>query len=682
MSIRRPYKWLGAQRYGYDNNRANQLLTFKAFASPSGVANLDSDLTINGSTVTASYVYYGGDASASGWSPRVGGEDLSLVPVATPPTYNDGSPLLGTDDDSVKFNGSDYFKDTSNTACQIGTEDFVLEVIWKSIREDKYIIDTVATNGYIVLTSSGGTIKINLNDDDGAANITSAAVTESTWNHGICFANRDEVSVNGSQWYINGVASGSGVDISAVEKTLVSTSFSIGANIAGLFPATSNLAYCAMWKKASWHQAGAAGPTEWATIAATRFAQLTGTYPQVAAGTALPTTATRTYPAYLDKVESDGTSKLYQVGAEWMRQCSRKDANGVELKGYLPEPAIQNVALQTEDASTTWALLDAGDTFDLNAINAPNGETTMDGFIADSTDGEHGISQAMTLTATSTAISCYAKKGNKTWVCIEDSTIADCKAFFDVDNGVVGAAPGAGIDALYIEPGKNNDTVRCIAIVTGTAAAHTIKFKSANADGDDDFAGDGSTVNTYMWGFQVECNGLGYATSYVPNTTSANTRLKDELEYVAGANIGGEDVGQGTIAFDWLSPGSYVPVAGYLPRMISLNDGGSINDRVESYLGNSGYLVGIMRASGGNNGDASVSSNMNDNIIKNIRWNYSTNSYSVFEGSTQSTIDTSCDIPDDLDNIYIGSSTPSATAQPACLISNLRIYKEPTEGGS
>ena len=40
---------------------------------------------------------------------------------------------------------------------------------------------------------------------------------------------------------------------------------------------------------------------EWATIAAERFAKLTGMYPQLAAGTAMPTTATRTYPAYLDK---------------------------------------------------------------------------------------------------------------------------------------------------------------------------------------------------------------------------------------------------------------------------------------------------------------------------------------------------------------------------------------------
>ena len=75
-----------------------------------------------------------------------------------------------------------------------------------------------------------------------------------------------------------------------------------------------------MWKHASWMQAGAAGPAEWAVIAKERFQKLSGIYPQIARGTATPTTATRAYEAYLKKYNAvTGYNELYYVGDEWLR---------------------------------------------------------------------------------------------------------------------------------------------------------------------------------------------------------------------------------------------------------------------------------------------------------------------------------------------------------------------------
>ena len=46
------------------------------------------------------------------------------------------------------------------------------------------------------------------------------------------------------------------------------------------------------------------------------------------------------------------------------------------------------------------------------------------------------------------------------------------------------------------------------------------------------------------------------------------------------------------------------------------------------------------------------------------------------EKNTDGTIDTTADIPDDLDTIGIGRSN-AGSFQPACLIRNLRIYSDP-----
>jgi len=679
MSIRRPYKWLGAQRYGYENNRANQLLTFKAFASPSGVANLSSDLTINGSTVTASYVYYGGDASASGWSARVGGEDLSLVSVATPPTYNDGSPLLGADDDSVKFNGSDYFIAGNQTFGNITTEDFVIEGIIKidPASAPRFLNKYGANQGYFAGCSSSA-IRVQFGDSVTAKAITSLVLSDYCWHHFLCFVNKDEASVNGSQLYVNGIASGVGVDVSSVGSISRNVALQLGSSFNTY---DENLAYCAMWKKASWHQAGAAGPTEWATIAATRFAQLTGTYPQVAAGTALPTTATRTYPAYLDKVESDGTSKLYQVGAEWMRQCSRKDANGVELKGYLPEPAATNnftYSEQFNDAAWTKVRLTS---VSANAIAAPNGELTADGVIANTTDSTHTISQSVTHIASNNVASVWAKSGDKTWLRISTTaaTPGAASCYFDLNNCAVGTGTNA---TGYIED-WGNGWCRCIISYTGDGTGALLVFSSGEADGDITFAGDDVTVNTYLWGAQHETTGLGYATSYIPTTTAAATRLKDELKYVAGANIGGEDVGQGTIACSVLFP-SYDLVASST-YFFSLSDGGSAADRLYLYMaGATDQVIAGTQASGGNAGTAAVNPAIvspTDNYIHNLIVNYETNRLILICDSANSNIDTSVDIPDDIDTMHVGMLTTDAN-HAGCLLSNIRIYKEPTTGGN
>ena len=95
---------------------------------PPSIANLPAALTINGITVMPTLRYNVGDANGTNWAPWGYGETLTLQ-AGTAPTYNNGSPLLGSVDDSVKFNAGGYYQAGNNTFADITTEDFVVEVI-------------------------------------------------------------------------------------------------------------------------------------------------------------------------------------------------------------------------------------------------------------------------------------------------------------------------------------------------------------------------------------------------------------------------------------------------------------------------------------------------------------------------------------------------------------------------
>lgn len=789
--------------------RGGSIEAFKTFQmnSLSGVDNLDPNLTINGTTVTPKFRYKLGDADATDLTPWGYGETLSRVSVATPPTYNDGSPGLGVNDDSCKFNASDYYKKTSATASQFTTGDIVIEVVWKNVDATQYIMTTQTTTGIYLYSSTSGTgnIKLKITDADGNVNVDSAtdSAPGGTWNHGLVFLNRDEASTNGSQWYINGVSSGTGVDVSAVEKTLADTDFSIGDGVLPAIPYSSNIAYLAAWEQASWHQAGSAGPQEWAAIAAERFAKLTGIYPSKfkrtnvitdgdmeATGTAawtaadstlskdttaplnqgtqhlritstantfyasqnilkvgatyritgaarsvsgsavpsvstgvaglwtgttstdwqefdikaesghiglflgspsnhpgvvdfdnvvvelqsdIPVVKTRAYPAYLDKVES-GVSKLYYVGGEWLRQCHRVDASAVDVKGYLPETQVENLIANSEVFTSYWGKIDAGDVPLDDQVACPDGRVVGGSIAADNTSGNHGLQKAIAVTAATYTYSWFAKPGNKDWVRLVNTTVANCDCFFDVANGTVGTA-GAGATG-YIEGPYTGGWYRICIVFAGTAASHTFQLRVADADNDDTISdGDGSTVNTYVWGAQVEQS--DYMTSPIITAGATKTRLKDQLQFAAGANIGGEDVGQGTVACDVLLS-DYDCNTG--KRILAITDGGSASDRIQMIISTSDVLTNFTRASGGNDGDCTAPGDVVDGVKHEARLAYETDNIIFYNDGLPGTADASCDIPDDLDELDIGMQF-DGTLQLNGLIQNLRIYKKPIKNG-
>jgi len=390
---------------------------------------------------------------------------------------------------------------------------------------------------------------------------------------------------------------------------------------------------------------------------------------------AYPEVASRSTVAYIDKLDSNGDIVQVPVGANWVRACERKDLAATTLSGYLPETQATNLVL-TSEGGTGWALVDAGDTVNLAAAVAPDGETTALELIADSTDGQHGYSHgSLTLTAASYTASAWAKLGDVNFVKLECSTIANAYAYFDILNGTVeteGAAAVGRITGPYI-----GDYYRCEITFTGTAAAHTFRALSCAADNDDTIVGDGATVNTYLWGLQVEQ--ADWAGSRVETIGASATRVKDIFRTYAGMNIGGEDHGRGRVECNILLPNANNSGVHY-PYHIS--DGGSGSNSITTYVSSNDeprFIVtdgGVAQSTlGAGAGD------MSDGNIKSLATTYSSNSFELFVDGVSKGTDSLGTIPDDLDQIGIGQagSAAGSTGQLNGLIGNIKVYST-TEG--
>jgi len=778
-------------------------LTFQIFDGLSGVANLDEDIEVNGTTVSPTFVYYGGDATNSDWTAQVG---ETLTKIAGTPTLNDGSPCLGSDDDSVLCDGSTYYQDSGSSFGDIGTNDVIFMGLIKG-GSSKYLASKRdgSSEGWNI--SCTGT-RIALVMEDGSTNTAtvygaSNSFLDGEWGFFVICIDRDEASVNGSSIITNGSLTGTGVDFSSVGDADSTVSLTFGATTTGTSGFDSNIAYFAMYQGADLFPGGSLNVEIFENLAAKRFAQVSGRYPQnfthdtvitdgdceavgtgdwnvldstlskdttaplyegtqhlritsttdsfyayqsitisghkyrvtgvarsvsgsaipqvyrsvgeVWGGTSstdwqefdetfvasatnlffgsssshpgvvdfdditvtrvdeLPIVATRAFAAYLDKIESDGTRKLYYVGSEWLRQCYRNDGT-YDVYGYLPEAQSTNqISYSQELDNAAWVQVNIA-SIDVDAITAPDGTTTADGLISDGTSGNHTVHDVVATSAGTDTFSFWAKKGDSVydWVRGYITTIgASC--FFDLDAGVVGTSANC---TGYIE-NWGNGWFRCILVFTGDGSSRHAYIYSAEADGDATFSGNSSDVDTYIWGIQYE-QGMDYASSYIPTSGGTSTRLADQLRHKGDdGNI--TDNGQGAVVCDFYLENYDTQNT---KRIMSFNDGGAAADRISAYASSSSdVLAGQTAATAGNAGFSSTVGDISDGSKHTARLVWKTDLLTAYlDGVPDASPDISCDIPDDIDRIEIGSSYALGT-QFSGLLRNLRIYNTPITRG-
>jgi hypothetical protein len=640
------------------------LFGFDDTAQLPSVENLPAAMTINGVTVYPSLRYKGADATSTSWPAWGYGKDLGVQGASGSITAGSPTPLAGDTGGAPLFPGGasgKYFQEAT-TSAGITTGDFVIEAVFKASDATEVIAGDWTSDGagwalyhsainVYNLRIVGGTAEVNIPT-------TSGATPDGSWVHYIIFCDRSD-STSGCTPYVNGVDAGGTNPTSETGSLATSDKFTVGARTDGAVPHSAEIAYVAMWTAASWLDDG-----EQAEIASDRFQRLTGFYPSRANGTAAWQVHTRSTSAYVDIDQGDGTTDLFLVGPEWLRVAKR---GGVT--GYLAEAQATNLALQNQTFdNAAWTKSEA--TVSPDAGVAPDGTTTADKIIPTAVNGLHLVYQS---SANATAITytygVYAKAAGYDYVYMRDHSGTNYGATFRLSTCSLVAAE-AGATAITEDYGGG----WCRIGIVGTAGVNANALRlyvSDDADGTGSYSGD-TTSGVLFWAPTFEAG--AFWSSPILTTSAAVSRTADQLRFTAGDNIGGEDNGQGTVVATVLCQ-DYDSALGLIT---TISDGGSASDYILASISATSDNFDVnVRASGGDNGDDTGTSDITDGAAHEVRLTWTTNDLRAYvDGTAEDTGDTSVTIPDDLDRIDIGSLY-TMTYQPNCLISNIQIYSKP-----
>lgn len=637
-------------------------LLFDLPLSSSGIANLSTNLTINGTTVEPTFVYHGGDANANNLSASGFGETLAAQ--GSGGSFNQGSPYLGTNDDSWNSDGTRTFKKVGDASYgNITTEDFVIELILKATDTNalRVISNYVSSTGYIVdYIAASDTFRLLIGDGAFEQIFTAAVITDA-WYHILVFADRS----GSAQFYVNGVASGAAVDISAAGTLATADIFTIGGSSSGSVQYNRNIAYLAMWKRASWLDTHLQ-----ADVAKERFQKLCGFQPDKSRGTAAWDTYTRASTAYTDKFVN-ATGSLYLMGDGHPRMCQRVDKSGSDFQGYCTEAVATNYISSSQDFDDgEWIAGSAS--FSGSAAASPTQLTDATILVEDATaDTFHSCSISMTTTSGSDFIvSLWAKKSNRTWFELSAERTDDyVSVFYDLDTGDIGTT-SAFVDASGSES-FGDDWYRTWFKYRADKADSVVRISLAAADNDTDFDGL-SQDGIYIFGSQVEVS-TDFPSSYIYSTGSVTTRNADVLLYNPD-NIG--TANKGAAEFSMLF--NNVNSTG-TKRLMNLGNAAG-DERITFYLQGSGDKVVFFgrTTEEANEWNIATDSDITDNDTHTIRGTWRVDeAIAYIDGISEGTPDTACKPParSDFTKIEIGSL--SSVQQPNALINNIKIWNKP-----
>jgi hypothetical protein len=551
----------------------------EALDGVNGVSELDDDLDINSQIVSPTFIYRGGDALAGTWPADVG-STLSVAGAGTLPTLNTGSPCLGAGDDSVTFEDGQYYDNASTSYGDIATEDVVFEFF----SEEPFGIASqicgkcpTSGAGWRFYVDAAGVARLRLEDASSSVEITVTEVVESSFRHIMFFVDRS----GSATAYLNGRTKSADFVVSGLGTLTNTNVFKIGS-LPTVAKSSSRIAHAAMWKQAAWldtHLQSA--------VALERFSKLAGVYASTAAGTPEPT-ATRASVAMVDKY--DGTDrKLFRVGRNWPRVCYRKDSASADFKGFLNEPDVEAICLQSEDLTKPEWTKQAATIDSTTGATAPDVRSIFHGIIADAVFTSHYVQQSIATGKGRHILSFLALKGNKDWIRIDPDT-SNTISHVDLSDGSTGVT-GSAAD-LVVE-----DWGFCYRVILGfdDSSAKTRDIRIMPADGDNlpNFSGDAATVNTWIWGVQFESYAAGEeaytATSYIKTEAVLQTRQAEALYY--DADDGNVDQRAPGVNFDVLSPNNLSSPSRYL---LSISKAAATSDSINAYRSGNDKAVALV----------------------------------------------------------------------------------------
>jgi len=303
---------------------------------------LETPLVLNGAANPVA-IFCGADATASQWSTR----NAPAVPVVlglggsgAAPTPGVASPFLGGSlGGAVAGAGGKYFVASSAASFDFVAHDLVIEVVLQHGFNGGYmgILDKrqASAGGYCSWINSGADAAIfaQIKAEGTLKTLAGPSFARTSWSHSLILFDR-----SGSGIIYTNAAPGAAVDISAfAAATMASTDCLALLYMAGMTLSAQAVAYIAIHAGVGWLDTHLQ-----ATLAAQRFALLTGSRPLISIASATSLAAGGNVgPAYQEKVTA-GVSQLHYMGAGSPRFCQRTDANGRAFTGMCVESAATN----------------------------------------------------------------------------------------------------------------------------------------------------------------------------------------------------------------------------------------------------------------------------------------------------------------------------------------------------
>ena len=223
-----------------------------------------------------------------------------------------------------------------------------------------------------------------------------------------------------------------------------------------------------------------------------------------------------------------------------------------------------------------------------NTEAAPDGTTTADLMVEDSTTNGRYLQQSFTTTVQSYTFSCYFKQPTlnaRRYVLLYHNE--SVKGWvFDIQNGVVGAGGTSGVTApaAYTITSVGNGWYRCAITITGTAASNQFRAYIVTNDGTGlaSYAGNG-LGSMLVWGAQVETGSSATAYQKVGLTSDVTESGKrdcwgllfdgsDDNLLTASVNFSATDEMTVMVGVRKLSDGSY-PIIAELSTTWTSNNG-------------------------------------------------------------------------------------------------------------
>lgn len=644
-------------------------------AIASGPSNITDALTVNGTAMTIVASYDARNAGAT-WAAS-GGSGGTLTRTGSSGALTN-VPFTETAARAYDNAGTDYFTGTSTPL--IDTEDMAIEFL--------YYNDGAAMAGGMIQQMAAGTAKgwgMTMGSGSGGLFLfasqngtVQATVNSATalglpgWRHVILFWDRSETSgANGVKFYVNGAVSGSGGFINHASIAGTEPFNLLVGGFGGSTTFDGKIGFARVWKCSACMAGGATNATQWLAVAASRFAQLTGTYPAIALGTATPSTATRASTATIDiDRDGDGVVRYFTVADGWIRTARRVDGNAAYIEGAIIEPQSTNLVIQSNALGTTWTPANGAITSNTRADAF--GETVLDSYESTDAAGDvaHCDDQAITLTAaTYTAHAVFYRTEAVGFALLEDSTIANGKVWFNLSTCATATAQ-AGVSRSSTKA-LSSTLCRVSMSFTGTAAAHTIRLCGATADNvatyDD---GTNATADWTAGTVQVELQPIH--TSPIPTTTATATRVKDVLEFAGAGSVVTGAPGTAEVSLLCDSTGAFG--AGY--RWGGYADATAANGLY--FESDSNQTRAQYFSAAGAAGIASTTTDVPDELIHTLRSTTSTNSHKIyFDTVVGGTVDTAVDLipTSTITRINIGSNgAASPGGQSTCLYGRTRFW--------